>query len=624
VRLPRLAHWAARLLAVEPPALGGVRLRAPAGAARDAWLAELREACGAGVAWRRLPPSIGDGRLIGGLDLVATLAAGRLVAQRGLLAECDGGVVIVPMAERLAPRVAAALAAALDRGEVVVEREGLAQRDAARFAVVALDEAQPEDTAVAPALVERLALELALEALVPNDEPAPADDAWPAPPRPAEIAAARGAWRHVAVPDTLLATLCRSCAALGVDSMRRAGLALSALRMVAALRGRDLAADDDLGLVIALVVLPHATRLPNAEPDPEAAEAESPSDPPAADAAQPPAQSAKVTDAEAPATEGAETETEIAVQAALARLPPALLASLAGTVAAARLRQAREGRSGALAASRLRGRPLGARPGDPRRGDRLSLVDTLRSAVPWQRLRQAEARAHSRDTQAPSASAPTRLQLRREDLRVMRRAQRRASTTVFVIDASGSAALHRLAEAKGAVELLLAESYARRDEVAVIGFRGRTAELLLPPTRSLLRAKRALAGLPGGGGTPLAAALQAAAALAEQVARRGATPSVVLLSDGRANVPLMPAAAASAPSPAAPSAAALSRAQAEADALAAARRLALGPARRLVIDTSPQPGPAAQRLAAAMQAAYLPLPHARAEAVSAAARTLRA
>jgi magnesium chelatase subunit D len=94
---------------------------------------------------------------------------------------------------------------------------------------------------------------------------------------------------------------------------------------------------------------------------------------------------------------------------------------------------------------------------------------------------------------------------------VSRFKQRRETTTIFVVDASGSAALHRLAEAKGAVELLLADCYVRRDRVAMLAFRGKGAELMLPPTRSLVRAKRSLAGLPGGGGTPLAAGMDAAA-----------------------------------------------------------------------------------------------------------------
>ena len=129
-----------------------------------------------------------------------------------------------------------------------------------------------------------------------------------------------------------------------------------------------------------------------------------------------------------------------------------------------------------------------------------------------------------------------RILIRKDDFRISRFKQRTETTTIFVVDASGSAALHRLAEAKGAVELLLADCYIRRDQVALIAFRGSVAEMLLPPTRSLARAKRSLAGLPGGGGTPLAAGLDAAFALADSVRRKGQTPTVIVLTDGRANI----------------------------------------------------------------------------------------
>ena len=166
---------------------------------------------------------------------------------------------------------------------------------------------------------------------------------------------------------------------------------------------------------------------------------------------------------------------------------------------------------------------------------------------------------------------------------------------MFVVDASGSSALNRLAEAKGAVELLLAECYVRRDRVAVLAFRGAGVELLLPPTRSLARAKRCLAALPGGGGTPLAHAIEAAGQLADQVSRRGEAPVLVLLTDGRANI-----ARDGTPG----------RARATEDALTAARALRPAGASALLLDTSPQPQPSAQTLADAMGAAYLPLPHA--------------
>jgi magnesium chelatase subunit D len=147
----------------------------------------------------------------------------------------------------------------------------------------------------------------------------------------------------------------------------------------------------------------------------------------------------------------------------------------------------------------------------------------------------------------------------------------------------------------------LADCYIRRDQVAVIAFRGRSAEILLPPTRSLVRAKRSLASLPGGGGTPLAAAIDAAAVLALQAKRRGETATLVLLTDGRANVTR-----SGGPG----------RDIAHVEALSAARAVGLAGIAALFIDTSPKPNPLSRDLAAAMQAQYVPLPYASAERVS--------
>jgi magnesium chelatase subunit D len=272
-------------------------------------------------------------------------------------------------------------------------------------------------------------------------------------------------------------------------------------------------------------------------------------------------------------------------------------------------------------ASRQRGRVIGAVRGEPRGGARLALIETLRAAAPWQKLRRAAAlRQAQGDRENPVRAEPVeavranasksnqRVHVTRDDLRVQRRVQRRATTTIFAIDASGSQALHRLAEAKGAVELLLADCYARRDRVAVIGFRGVGAQVLLAPTRSLVRAKRQLAGLPGGGGTPLAAGIDAVQTMAGAVRRGGATPLVVLLTDGRANI-----ARDGTPG----------REAAARDALSAARAFAATSTAALLIDTSAQPGAAAQAIAAALGARCIALPHAQAQALSRAVRDER-
>jgi magnesium chelatase subunit D len=215
----------------------------------------------------------------------------------------------------------------------------------------------------------------------------------------------------------------------------------------------------------------------------------------------------------------------------------------------------------------------------------LNVVETLRAAAPWQRLRRS-----------PQANPARRIEVRRDDFRVTRYKRPSPTTTIFAVDASGSQALHRLAEVKGAVELLLADCYVRRDHVALIAFRGNGAEVVLPPTPSLVRARRCLAGLPGGGGTPLAAGIDAALQLADAARRRGETPLVVLMTDGRANV--------------ARGIANATRAQAEQDAIAAARMFRAQGFTALLVDSSPRPHPSAEKLAAELGARYLPLPHA--------------
>jgi magnesium chelatase subunit D len=275
---------------------------------------------------------------------------------------------------------------------------------------------------------------------------------------------------------------------------------------------------------------------------------------------------------------------DLVLAAAAAAVPPGLLASLA---AGAGRGATSAGKAGAAKHSALRGAPLAARPGMPGGRARLALLETLRAAAPWQALRRRE-------------DGP-RIAVRRDDFRIKRFRERSETTTIFAVDASGSSALARLAEAKGAVELLLADCYVRRDRVALIAFRGRGAELLLPPTTSLVRAKRSLAGLPGGGGTPIAAALDAARTLAEAVLRRGGTPMLVVLTDGRANVARDGTGG---------------REAASADALAAARQLAALRITTVLLDTSPRPQPQAATLAAAMGARYVPLPYADAAALS--------
>jgi magnesium chelatase subunit D len=562
------ATLVARAIVVDPTC--GVVVKAGAGPVRDQWLALVRRLLPQTMPWRRVPLHATDARLLGGLDFAATLAAGRPIAERGLLAEADGGMLMLTMAERMTGSAAARFAAVLDHGAVVLERDGLTLRTPTRFGVIALDEGTAGEEPPPSAVLDRTAFHIDLGGIALKDACDPACDAG-------EVAAARALLPQVRHAAETVDALCAAALALGIGSLRAPLFALRAARALAALTGRIEVVPDDAAAAARLVLAPRAAVFPRAEP-PQAEEG-----PP------PDVHGANADDAD---HEAASASThpldDIVLTAAQAAIPAALLAQLqVGRAGRLRARSA-AGRSGAARSSPQHGRPVGVRNAARLDGARLNIIETLRAAAPWQRVRRRD----------PDGGAPGDLKsgvaIRRQDFRVTRFKQRTQTTSIFVVDASGSAALHRLAEVKGAVELLLAECYVRRDQVALVAFRGRDAELVLPPTRSLVRAKRSLAGLPGGGATPLAAGIDAAARLADAIRRKGQSPLIILMTDGRPNI-------ARNGDP--------GRARAEADAMLSAQQLRSVGAATILVDTSPRPTSLAARLAAEMDARYLPLPH---------------
>ena len=243
---------AARLLAVDPVGLGGAVLTAGPGPVRDLWLDILRLHLPEGAPFRRMPASIEDDRLLGGVDLVATLKLGRPVIQSGILAQADGGVVVIPMAERLAVGIAARIAGAIDRGDVLIERDGVARRVQARIGVIALNEAVSSDEAVPAALLDRLAFHLDLSLIRPlGIDEGEIDDA--------ATTAARERLAAIApASDAILSALVVTAARFGIPSVVAPLLALRAARAAAALAGRDRIEAEDAILAARLVLAPRA------------------------------------------------------------------------------------------------------------------------------------------------------------------------------------------------------------------------------------------------------------------------------------------------------------------------------------------------------------------------------
>lgn len=144
----------------------------------------------------------------------------------------------------------------------------------------------------------------------------------------------------------------------------------------------------------------------------------------------------------------------------------------------------------------------------------------------------------SRVGKRPGLTPETRLLIPADALRFKLFKRKQGRLFIFAIDLSGSMALNRIAQAKGTMIAMLRQSYVKRDSVAIVGFRGASAELLLPPSRSILRARLVLDSLGVGGRTPLSAGLACALQLAKRVGTKSGEMVLLLFTDGRANVTL--------------------------------------------------------------------------------------
>ena len=520
------------------------------------------------------------------VDPFETLRVGHPVVRSGILERARGGFLVVSMAERLPDALALALAQAADRGDC---------------GLILLDESLVDEQPLSAALRDRMGCCLDM-----RDETW-LRDGWGADPLPMQGALASD-WMAVLVPEDILHAVMEACVMLGIVSARPCLACLRMMRLHAWSEQRTQASAEDLAWAATWCLLPHARQLPmpsqeQASSEDEDPQDEAPQDEPAQDE---PGQDEPAQDEPTPSDmepslsepqtdQQAKSVDEQAVETAAAALPKGLLDAWAkwfveqGQGAGGGGGQGRLGESG-----RGRGRPVGVIRRKPRGGtDLLAILPTLRAAIPFQTIR----------VRSQSAIA-----LRPDDLHVWRLKRQRGITTVFVVDASGSSAMARLAEAKGAIEILLSECYSRRDRVALIAFGGRGAELRLPPTRSLVAARRSLSALVGGGGSPIAAGFAMAAEQLIRLRLQGDDTCLVVLSDGRANI-------ARDGTPGRP--------RAMEEAVAMARRLSTLTSHRLLIDTSARPEPAAARLSDAMAARYLPLPMARARGIHEAIQAVR-
>jgi magnesium chelatase subunit D len=593
--------------------LGGLWLRAPASELREAWLGHLRETLqqarpGVTVPWVRIAGHVSLERVQDSLDLAASLQRQQRVMQTGALNRARGGVLVLSMAEHVSGALAAAIMQAIDQQH---------------FTLIAMDEGVSQamgepSAALTQALAERLELVLdgsdlgrlqgkAQAAAQPwglhkatsgeaTSGEATNGEATSGEHDSSTEARAINTSPAIVVPDHIAATFVQCALAFGLPEMRLPIAAMRVARLVCACQGQDGLDEGVVQWTLGAVMLRRARQLPapanqDAAQDPLESPSEETSPPP-----QEPDPSSGDHDTTAEpelSDEQIQALSDQVIAACLASVPAQLLLQVHAQRERARASSS-QGTAGARSRTVHRGRPVGERRAMPRGGARLHVLASLRAAAPWQALRRKQ-------SQANEPGAGKRLMLIPSDLHVYKFEQHAPTLTLFVVDASGSAALHRLNEAKGAVELLLADCYVRRDQVALIAFRAREAQCVLAPTRSLVAAKKQLAQMPAGGGTPLATALQETLRQVRLAQRAGQTPLIVLLTDGRANIGLdgQPG-----------------REAAHADAMKCARLLAGLKVRTIVLDTSAQASERAEELAGQLRARYLTLPHADARQMS--------
>lgn len=461
-----------------------------------------------------LPLGATEDRVLGTLDLQKALQGAQRAFQPGLLAAAHRGVLYIDEVNLLPDHLVDVLLDVAAMGVNSVQREGLSVTHPARFTLIGTMNLEEGD--LRPQLLDRFGL--MVEVVAPRDkalraevvrrriafeaDPSAYTAAWEAQQASlhSQLVTAQRLLPEVALDDALLDLISHLCCEFEVASLRADIVMHKASRALAALDGRTQVTPNDVRAAAELVLPHRRRRKPFEQPGLDREQL----DELMQQASQPQPQESP-SDGDAPPEPTPQDEPQVFEAAAAGAARKITVdTDSAGFVAGRR----------SQSADASRGRVVRAVPdANP---TSLAIGATLRSAA----LRD-----------------PAEFQVTQDDLHQQIRAGKSANLILFVVDASGSMAAQRRMEAvKGAVLALLTDAYQRRDEVAVIAFRGEAATLALAPTRSVDIAEQHLRELPTGGRTPLPHALQLALETLERA--NGAPPLLVLLSDGKANVAL--------------------------------------------------------------------------------------